>query len=120
MVQRRRIGDRWERRVETWLKKRGLITIERNYNSRWGEIDLVCEQNEAIVFVEVRFRSGQSFGGGAASVNHHKQQRIIRAAGLYLAEHPEYAQRPCRFDVVDASGDDEQGIHWIENAFTIE
>ena len=119
-MQRRKTGDYWERQVESWLARRGLQTLDRNYNSRWGEIDLICEQAGTVVFVEVRYRRGQSYGGGAASVTPAKQRRIIRAAGLYLAEHPALQQRPCRFDVVDISGEDEVNMNWIQNAFSME
>ena len=93
------------------LARQGLQVIERNYRCRGGEIDLVCRDGATLVFVEVRLRFSRSFGGAAASITPAKQQRLIRAAGHYLAGKPMPA---CRFDAVLLDG---QNIEWIRNAF---
>jgi len=73
------------------------------------------------VFVEVRFRRSDSHGGGAASVDWRKQRRIIRAAQLFLLKHPRFVDAPCRFDVVDASGDPQSPtLEWIRDAFRVD
>lgn len=69
-----------------------------------------------IVFVEVRYRRSRAFGGGAASVDAGKRRRLLLAAQLYLGAHPAHAQAPCRFDVVEASGEPPQ-LHWLRDAF---
>ena len=72
----------------------------------------------AVVFVEVRYRASNAFGGGAASVDAGKRQRLIRAAQVFLQRHPEHACAPCRFDVVAASGDPTTPtLTWLRDAF---
>lgn len=93
------------------LQSRGLKVIARNYRCRGGEIDLVCRDGATLVFVEVRLRKRQDFGGAAASITPAKQQRLIHAAGHYLAGKP---LPDCRFDAVLLDG---QNIEWIRNAF---
>jgi putative endonuclease len=92
----------------------------RNYRCRMGELDLVALSPEgALVVTEVRLRSRQDYGGGAASVDHRKQQRLLRASLHLLATHPHWSRYPMRFDVLDlrpaATGYD---INWIQHAFS--
>lgn len=113
------LGQRGERRAERYLRRQGLKPAERNYNCRHGEIDLVMEDDVALVFVEVRVRRTGGFGDAADSVDRHKQQRLIRAARHYLMTHPEWADRPCRFDVI-ALKRDHDALDWIPNAFEVQ
>lgn len=71
-------------------------------------------EGETLVFVEVRYRDGDRFGGALASIDHHKQRRIAAAAAAYLQAHPEHTEQPCRFDVIADEGGE---IHWIADAF---
>jgi len=99
-----------------YLEAQGLVLVERNYRCRGGEIDLVMRDGGKIVFVEVRFRSDQRFGGALASVGSRKQARLIHAASHYLAT--KRIDRPTRFDVAAVSPN--QGkltIQWIKDAF---
>ena len=93
------------------LEGRGLRVIGRNFRVRGGEIDLVCRDGPSTVFVEVRLRTRQDFGGAGASITPAKQQRLILAARHWLARHGE---SPCRFDVVLGDG---QSFEWIRDAF---
>jgi putative endonuclease len=88
------------------LARRGYAVLERRYRTRYGEIDIIARDAETIVFVEVKARSGDEFGGGGAAVTVAKQQRIVRMAIDYLARH-KLLDCPCRFDVVtvDMDGD---------------
>lgn len=113
---RRARGDAVEDAALALLQAHGLRLVARNVGYRGGELDLVMQDGEALVFVEVRYRAGQAFGGGAASVDGGKRRKLVRAAGLYLASHPQLADRPCRFDVVTGSGQDAQ-LHWLRDAF---
>ena len=100
------------------LETHGLRVIGRNLRWPDGELDLVCEHGDTLVFVEVRLRRDARFGGAAASVGRTKQARLIRAAQHYLAEHGRRArQRPARFDVVALSGLHGSRIEWIRDAF---
>ena len=114
----RRRGSYWERAAESFLRARGLKTLKRNFQARSGEIDLVMLDGDTLVFAEVRYRKSDRHGSGAESVTLRKQQRIIRAARLYLQYHDPQQARPCRFDVISIGrkkGRTE--FDWIRNAF---
>jgi len=102
----------------TYLEQQGLHLLTRNYRSRPGEIDLIMQDRDSLVFVEVRYRHRQDFGSGAESVDHRKQLKLIACAQHYVQAHPKIADQPCRFDVISIgnSGAGEQ-IQWIKNAF---
>jgi putative endonuclease len=112
------LGRRAERAAERFLERRGLRTMARNYRTRMGEIDLIMLDGEELVFVEVRFRSNERFGGGAATVDPRKQRRLVRAAEHYLMQRRK-ADSPCRFDVVSVAKTHYRlCFDWIPNAFT--
>lgn len=114
----RQRGDNVELFAENHLKKQGLTLVEKNFNSRFGEIDLIMLDNSALVFVEVRFRANTSYGSGAETVNFRKQQKIIKTAQLYLQANKKMQQRDCRFDVVSVTlAAQEPLIEWHQNAF---
>jgi putative endonuclease len=81
------------------LHRRGYAILARRHRSRLGEIDIVARDGETIVFVEVKARVGQAFGGAAAAVTVAKQRRVTQMAVEYLARH-RLSGCPCRFDVV--------------------
>jgi putative endonuclease len=81
------------------LCRRGYAILARRYRTRYGEIDVVAREGTTVVFVEVKTRYGDAFGGGSAAVTPWKQQRIVRMATDYLARHG-LLDAPCRFDVV--------------------
>lgn len=114
----RQRGDNVELFAENHLKKQGLTLVEKNFNSRFGEIDLIMLDNSTLVFVEVRFRANTSYGSGAETVNFRKQQKIIKTAQLYLQANKKMQQRDCRFDVVSVTlAAQEPLIEWHQNAF---
>ncbi len=118
MSWRRTTGDNYENRALEQLQQAGLTLLERNFNTRYGEIDLVMRDGETVVFVEVRFRRGEGFGGAVLSVTRSKRQRLIRAASIYLQSHPALAQQPCRFDVLAFGAESSpQSSQWIRHAF---
>ncbi len=104
------------------LSARGLCLLERNYRCRMGEIDLVMRDGPQVVFVEVRYRRDDRFGGAAASVDRDKRRRIGLTAAHYLSSHRQAAidgaAPPCRFDVVAVSGPlASPAIAWLRSAF---
>ena len=111
-------GQKFEQQACDYLQHQGLTLKEKNARFRVGEIDLIMLDGAQLVFVEVRYRQGQTFGGAAASVDYRKQQKLIKAAQLYLLKHFGNQPPPCRFDVI-AMEDKPQGvqINWIKNAF---
>ena len=112
-------GIRSETRARKYLEQRGLVFIAANYHSRYGEIDLIMRDDEHIVFVEVRARSGNRFGGAAASIVHEKQNRIKICAQFYLQRELSNHLPACRFDVIaiDLNQPKEEQLNWIKNAF---
>jgi putative endonuclease len=111
-----RAGARAEDLCVELLRKAGLRVLERNWRCRHGEIDLVAEEGGTLVFAEVRYRSGERFGGAAESVTAAKQARLIAAARLYLMRRPD---ADCRFDVLLLDALEASRIKWIRNAFGV-
>lgn len=114
MSERARRGAAAEQRARTWLESRGLKLRESNYRCRWGEIDLVMEDGDMLVFVEVRYRNSMRYGGAIDSIDARKRRRLCRAAADYLARQ-RGRQWSSRFDVVALGPDDR--IDWIADAF---
>ena len=101
------------------LSARGLRLLARNYRCRVGEIDLVMRDGPQMVFIEVRYRRDDRFGGAAASVDRSKRRRIGLTAAHYLSSHRRDGPAPsCRFDVVAVSGPlAAPTITWLRSAF---
>lgn len=114
-LQRLLRGRDGEDRAAAHLQQAGLTLLERNVRFRGGELDLVMQEQQSLVFVEVRVRNNSRYGSGAESVTWRKQQRLVLAAQLYLQQHPEHQRRACRFDVVSISGNE---LQWLKNAFS--
>jgi putative endonuclease len=111
-------GAQWEKTAESFLRSYGLKLLQRNFSSRFGEIDLIMEHDETVVFVEVKYRKSNQHGSGADAVTFHKQGRISRTAAWYLAKNPHRAEQFCRFDVISIDPQKkDQGIKWIKGAF---
>ena len=110
-------GGAAEEAAARFLERQGLAIVARNYRTRLGEIDLVARDGATLVFVEVRMRSSDRFGGGAESIGWRKRSRIEAAARQYLSRL--HREPPCRFDVVTLEGDAMQGfrVEWIRDAF---
>jgi putative endonuclease len=81
------------------LEHRGYAILARRYRCRRGELDIVARDGQTVVFVEVKIRSDQAFGGASQAVTRTKQRRMVRLASDYLTRH-RLDGRPCRFDVV--------------------
>jgi len=117
-LDRRARGAGVEAAARRHLLLAGLHDIAANAQCRLGELDLVMRDGDCVVFVEVRYRGSAAFGGGAASVDGRKQRRLVRAAQVFLQRFTSFAQGPCRFDVVEASGDPAHpDLRWIRAAF---
>lgn len=114
----RSAGAAFEQRAGAELERAGLKLLARNYTTRYGELDLVMRDGDSVVFVEVRYRVRAGHGDALASVTRGKQDKLIRAAQLWLAAHPQHAQRPCRFDVVSYDGPAADArMQWLRGAF---
>jgi len=108
-------GQAAEDQALAYLQKQGLRLLARNYRSRSGEIDLVMQQTDTLVFVEVRYRQSSHFGSALESVTLAKQRKLFSTASRFLQERA--LDAPCRFDVVGISGRLPTQIEWIQDAF---
>ncbi len=103
-----------EARAARYLENRGLAIVTRNYRCRYGEIDLIARDGATLVFIEVRARRSNAFGGAAASITVAKRDKLRRTALHYLAA---LGRSPrCRFDALLLSGDADT-VEWIRDAF---
>jgi putative endonuclease len=93
------LGEAGENLACAELQRRGYAILARRYRTRFGEIDIVARDGTTTVFVEVKSRLSDDFGGGVEAVTPWKQRRVTRMAIDYLARHGLH-DRPCRFDVV--------------------
>ena len=97
---RRALGDFGERLAAAHLEAKGYRILARKFDAREGELDLVAEDGDEVVFVEVRTRRGGASGQAERSVDARKAAKVLRAARRYVDAHPELAERPLRVDVV--------------------
>ena len=107
-------GIQGEQRAAEWLCcNMGMCILENRFRTKAGEIDLIMLDGDTVVFVEVKTRLHALPGTGMLAVDRKKQQRIARAAYLYLLSR-HWTRRPVRFDVAEVS--DSCVIH-VPNAF---
>ena len=106
--------------AENCLRKKGYRILERNVRIGKGELDLIAKDGDTIVFVEVKGRRTDRFGGLPYAVDPRKQRQLTKLALAYLAQHG-LTNRSCRFDVVLISSTDDQGprITHLEDAFEV-
>jgi len=93
------LGRKGEEFAAQYLMKSGYRIVERNFRVRSGEIDIIANDGEYLVFVEVKTRSSIRFGTPADAVTSHKQQQIIKTALVYMSQHNLH-DFPVRFDVM--------------------
>ena len=114
------IGDKGEAFAVKLYTKLGFTITEKNYHSRYGEIDLIAENEEFICFAEVKTRNHTSMGTPAEAVDYSKQKKLTLTALKYMSEKECYKQP--RFDIVELWQQDGKITHYnlIENAFIAE
>ena len=112
-------GATAEKVARRYLEDRGLTLVSTNFRCKLGEIDLIMNHRNTLVFVEVRYRNNDKYGSGLDSINHKKQKKIARAAQYYLQQGYGNNLPSCRFDAIDVSGDlsNSPQCKWISNAF---
>ena len=98
-----KLGRRGELAARIYLILKGYRVRHRNWHGPDGELDLVVERRGELVFVEVKSRRSEAFGGAVAAVDGAKQRRLARLAAAYLSRFGLW-DRPCRFDVVAVEG----------------
>lgn len=106
-------GRNAELQAKRYLLKQGLKYLDSNYRCKSGEIDIIMNDGEQLVFVEVRYRNRTDFGSAIETITAGKQKKLIAAAQHYLLTSGR--DQPCRFDVVGVDGGNR--INWVKNAF---
>ncbi|QYJ78615.1 YraN family protein [Shewanella acanthi] len=106
------LGQQAETLAQHYLEQQGLSFVERNVRYPFGEIDLVMRQARQWIFVEVKYRSSNQFGGALQALSKAQIGRVRMAASHYLQQHK--LDVPCRFDVVAIDGTQ---IQWLVDAF---
>lgn len=115
MDNKRKIGNSYEEIAIKYLHNNGYKIIDKNFRVKQGEIDIIAYDEETIVFIEVKYRSGSSSGHPLEAVTYSKQKRICKAALFYLNKFKiSPFNSKIRFDVIGILG--EEIIH-IKNAF---
>jgi putative endonuclease len=109
-----RRGHRAERRAAWHYRLRGYRILDTNAWAGGNELDVVARRGRKLVFVEVKEKRGEGFGGPAEMVGPEKQRRLRSAAEAWLARHPEHDGLEGRFDVIAVSGG---RLQLIEDAF---
>ena len=107
-------GHQAEQQALLYLQEQGLELLYQNYYCRYGEIDLIMRDKQTLVFIEVRYRKNNAFGGALASISQSKQRKIIATAAFFLAE--QQNEYHCRFDAV-AIDDSATSPQWFQGAF---
>jgi len=112
--QSKKIGFAYEQVAAEYLEKMGYSILKRNFYTKFGELDMIARDGKYLVFVEVKFRSGDRGGHPLEAVDKRKQMRMKKAAQFYLLRYGFPENTPCRFDVV---GILKEEIFYIKNAF---
>ncbi len=117
---RQNLGQSGEDTAAEFLSNNGYAILTRNYRCRYGEIDIIAQSRDVLVFIEVKTRTGDVYGSPAAAVTLRKQRQISKTAQYYLAEHNLF-DAPARFDVVCIAIDPDQRtrIEILPNAFDL-
>lgn len=117
------IGQQAEADAKKFLEQHGCTFIEKNYCVRGGEIDLIMQHDDYLVFVEVKMRRNVQYGNPLDVIHQPKQSRIIHAAKCYLISRDLYDKAWCRFDAVCITPDKYNPaalkFTWIKNAFEV-
>ncbi|MGE4318897.1 MAG: YraN family protein [Deferribacterales bacterium] len=105
------IGQKGEKKAEKYLIQNGYKILEKNFRSRFGEIDIIAFKDGCTVFVEVKTRKNSAYGKGFEAVDARKQQKLIMTAQAFFQGREETA---ARFDVISIDND---SVTHIQNAF---
>ena len=111
IVNTREIGNKYEDKSIKTLVKEAYKILERNYQNRFGEIDIIAEKNKEIVFIEVKYRKTNKFGYGYEAVDRRKIIKILKLANYYI-QSKKYQDYKIRFDCMSYLGNE---LDWIKD-----
>jgi putative endonuclease len=115
---RHQLGKESEKFAVEYLQKQGYTIIQQNYRIRGGEIDIIAQENNTLVFIEVKSRTSTHYGHAIESLTQQQQKRLYKTAITYIHEHKQENKR-ARFDVIAIQKNQYTGadIRLIKNAF---
>ncbi len=119
---RRALGQQGEAEARRYLERRGVRILAVNFSCTAGEIDLIGQDGDTLLFIEVKTRVSAAFGPPHLAVHRRKQRQIARAAQWFLAE-KRLGEVDCRFDVLAVTFPEERTnphIEWVRDAFPAE
>ena len=101
MDQQNHLLGQWaEQTALLFLQSQQYQYVNKNYHSRFGEIDLIVKRDNELVFVEVKARSAGSYAEACEVISYSQQRKIIKTAQFFLQRYPNYYNFDCRFDVI--------------------
>jgi uncharacterized protein (TIGR00252 family) len=106
------VGQRAEAKAAKYLRRRWYKILERNWRTRWCEIDLVAERRHVIYFVEVKYRGSDAQGGGLDYITQRKLAQMHFAAEFWMASHS--ADADYRLAAIELSGPKFQVTEWLD------
>ena len=113
-MNKRETGSKYESLVCEYLNDHGYTVTDRNFHSKYGEIDIIAVKNSYICFVEVKYRKDTQKGMPQEAINPSKIKKICKTSAYYVFSHSQYSGLQIRFDVASVLGDN---ITYYENAF---
>ena len=117
---RQKFGKAGEEAAVAFLKKKGYRIVQKNFKTAVGEIDIIAENDKAVIFIEVKTRFGGQFGHPSLAVSPHKQKKLVQTEESFLVRY-KIKDRDMRFDVLSVTGSPDAPDSWniepIENAF---
>ncbi len=125
---------RWaEQAALDLMQQHGFLMVAKNYHSRYGELDLIVQRGQELIFVEVKARAQTQYVHAIESISYIKQKKMVRTAFCFLEQHPEFQAFYYRFDVICFDFNHQfskniqhdftkypYDVQWIENAFTFD
>ena len=111
-MNKRSLGKQKENEVCDLIIKNGYKVIEQNYRNRYGEIDIIAENNDYIIFIEVKYRRNDKFGTGEESIDIKKCRKILMGSQQYITD--KNITKGVRYDAAVLSTNE---IRYIENYF---
>ena len=111
-MNQRKTGTAYEKIAADYVKKQGILILEKNYRISQGEIDMIGEDEETIIFFEVKYRKTASYGQPWEAVCSSKRKKICAVARQYC--YSKRINKQVRYDVISICGDE---ILWFQDAF---
>lgn len=115
MTNHKVIGNIGEEIAQNYLIQQGCKILQKNYYSRFGEIDIIAEKENTLLFIEVKYRKNERFSLAVESITPVKQEKMRLTIESYLQKHP--TNQPLRIDLVTIIGTSPYKIHWLPNIF---